>query len=882
MAKTARKAIKPNKPQDMHTSVRQSVKQFFSPKSTRFLASKSQIEGRGRFGSISATQKSANKALIEVYGKGDYGAVDIAKISFKQKAYANAIAAKQTKVQARMNTSSPFGIKTSLFSKPQFLIKRRQSRAAAKIEALKEKLTKYNTQSNKAISQLSSTTLGQKTLTPLTNSFGKQLVNPDGTPVKRTLEQTMEVLKKAYNDKTSGAVDTKKEKLGQLIKQKQLLDDAILKAKADDFKTSTPATQLALATALTAKEKYKKTGAPLEIKNLIIDLKKTDKLSQIKFNNLYAVMKGTDRGQAIKAQAKRNVLTTTNSAKQLKQEAKYSSLAKVANLSFFQKYIRSKPLYTSVEGQQKLKTIVDQATVIKERLKRNGTGPTPEEAKILQRSLKAQSILRTLNRTTTQKINGTYEKLLKVQISPDILKNPIAKIGTDITAVKANVDDAKIKADDAQYKLNANNSKMIDIDARKTTLEAQYKPLGAEKTLLDTQSAELKKKAETLNIELKTLEDAPTKDQNAINAKKYEINALLKEQQTLDSQIIKNEIASKPIIANINSVNLEKINLEAENKLHTATIETHKTLDSEYKVKVATIALEDNKDKIASIDVQTKSLEDEKKQIKNNTDGTKTLEIQKKIEALAIDKQRLEDENKTHEDIINKVPEVVPDASSTPIKTAATTVATVVPVVPEAPKQKRTKEAIDEDMKEKGFTPEKIEEMKNIKSKIDARLVEITTKTSELEIQKTALNNKLLTEPLEKSTIINEEISKIDNDIKGLNNVKTTIDTLQSTKDLAEYEKLAAELKEVAPATVAQVPLKEPSTPVVAPAVALPAPVKIPLPAPVTIPLPAVSPVPVKEEPSTLVKTPLSATLPNTLTQAQKEAAAGEYITLGD
>jgi len=649
------------KPQDMKKSFRASAKQFVNPKSTRFLASNRSTRGLGFFGGISKTQISARKAQKEVLGKQT--AFNIARTSFKQQAYKDALATKLAKVAS---TGSPFGVRTSLFSRSP---KSKQEKAQKKIAVLRSKVAKYNAAANSAIKQLATTNLGKATLQR----------TAEGTLVQKSLTGAMNELKKAYNSKRTGTVDAQKTELAQIIKTKQGLDNAVFSAKAAVFKSSTPETKKALQAALAAKETFKTTEDAKKIPTLIKALKKTNKISQIKFNNLYAVSKGTLRGEKLQEQAKRDVLTMKNSAKQLKREAKYSSFSKVANLSFYQKYIKGKPLYTSEEGQTKLKSIVDEAAALKERLKSYQRGPTSSETKILKRSLKAEAILRTLGRTRITADNGTQKNLLKVPISAEILKSPLTKYGTDITAKKAIIDEAKIKANNAEVKQKANKEKITSLDTDKKALEANKLELGNTKTQL----AEKMKLyvPEELTKQKADLESKTPRDEAAIKAIDEQIAikiaALTPEQQKehteLENKINLNENNIKTNTDSIASIDAQKISLEAENKIHDETIKTHTKLESDYKVEDANIKLAANKEIIAGYDGQTKDLE--AKLALASTTPEEAKYIQKQIDDIGIEKGKLEAENQEHEKIITPPAVVVP--------------AVVVPKAPQTTEEKR-------------------------------------------------------------------------------------------------------------------------------------------------------------------------------------------------
>ena len=650
MAKTAQK------PKDMHRSVRATVKQVFNPKTTRFLASKSDVRGRGFLGYFtgiqSKTQKLAWKAQKEVLG--NQSAVNIAKISFKQQAYKDALAAKIAKVQGRAD-DNPFGKRTKLFSMPA----RRQAKAQRKIALLQKKVAHYNAQANSAIKQLATTKLGQTTL---------QRNKVTGTLVQKSLAGAMDELKKAYNAKTSGAIDAKKTKLAQIIKTKQGLDNKVISARSAVYMNPSKETKAALQLALAEKDKFIKSPDAQEISKLVKSLKKTNKISQIKFNNLYAVGKGTTRGQEIKAKAKTDVLTMTNSAKQLKQEAKYSSYSKIANRSFYQKYIKGKPLYTSVEGQTKLKSIVDEAAAIKLRMKTPGSAPpTSSEIKILKRSLKAQAILRTLGRSSITAANGTKKNLLRIPISAEILKSPLTKYGTDILAKKAILDEAKVKADDATASKVQNAQKIASLDNEKIELEAKTLELGQTKTQLADKMKLFV--PEALTKQKEDLESKIPRDEVAIKAIDDQIAKtvanLTPEQQKehtqlgYDIKLNENQITTNS--ESIGSINAQKISIEAENKTHDETIKTHTTKESEYKIEDATIKLTANKEIIAGYDSQIKALNN--KIALATTTPEAALAIRTQIDAIGQEKIKLETENKVHTDIIT--PKVVATVATT-------------------------------------------------------------------------------------------------------------------------------------------------------------------------------------------------------------------------
>ena len=601
------------KPKGMHRSFTAATKQVFSPQSTRFLASKSTVRGRGFLGALtgfqSKTQKLAWKAQKQVLG--NQSAVNIARTSFKQKAYADALAAKKEKIATWNPTvknilANPLGMKTkkqaiaNFFKKPTFFagtrLARRQRRAKAKVELLESKVKEYNNKAAVAIEKLAQTNIGKATLKPSAN----------GTVVEKNLSSAMNTLKKAYNAKKSGAAETQKIELVQLIKKKQDLDNAVIKTKLAAQTETNPAEkaikQKAYQAALVAKENYKKTGDPQKIQSLVQVLKKTNKVSQIKFNNLYAVGKGTKSGEKIKAQAKVNASTMINGAKQLKREAKYSSLKKTYE-------------YQQPEKQAMLVNVIKEATQLKETLKQPGRLPTRAEKKTLRRAMKAQAILRTLGRTgdytVTNPITGEVTKgsllsnttkrelsQLKTNTTVDILKSPVEKILGSISVKKTLVDEAKDKVAQVKTKMDSNVAQISSISDAKQKLEKEMANL-----------------------------------------------------QTSDPKAI-------AIQANINKLNAKTAELEAENKIltetFTKTTETYTKLDSEFKIEDATIKLAANKEKIGEFEGQKVRLEAElaAEKLKPTTNTNAMQAIQDKIAAIDLEKTQLEGENKIHTDTI--------------------------------------------------------------------------------------------------------------------------------------------------------------------------------------------------------------------------------------
>ena len=658
MAKAAQK------PKGMHRSFRAATKQVFSPQSTRFLASKSSVQARGRLaflGIQSKTQKLAWNAQKKVLG--NQSAVNIARTSFKQQAYKDALAAKLAKVAARKAKQHPLGMRTkkqmvsNLFSlkKPQFMVNRREARAEKKIAKLQKKVTEYNEKAAVAIAKLAQTNLGKATLKPSAN----------GTVVEKTLSSAMNTLKKAYNAKTSGAVDQKKIELVQLIKQKQNLDNAVIRTRAEFVAATGPekkAKEAAHKEALAAKEKYKQTGDPQKIKNLIQDLKKTNKVSQIKFNNLYAVAKGTNSGEKIKAQAKLNASTMINGAKQLKREAKYSSLKKTFE-------------YATSEKQQQLVEKIKEADALKATLKATGRLPTRSERKTLRRSLKAQAILRTLGRAnySVTNIDGIKQKSLltelgqaginklKANTEVDILKSPVEKVLGDINVKKVFVDQAKDKVANAKIKMDSNVKQIADIDKILLDLGPEKIKLDAEKIELETQSKNLDSQIAS-RIENGKLLKTPA----LIQSNQAEIDKLSKEKETVTEKIKTNGDTIKKNQDAMSSITIKKQELEAENKTLTETItkttETYTKLDSDFKKEDATIKLAANKEKIGGLEGQKVRLEAqlaaEKLKPTTNTNAMQAIkDIEGKIAAIDVEKKQLEDENKIHTDTIT--PKVV-------------------------------------------------------------------------------------------------------------------------------------------------------------------------------------------------------------------------------
>lgn len=676
------KGQKVGKPKGFHTKrVAFKPTNLFKPSATTF---KARSQMTFQFGRPSKTQAAAQKALKEVYGEESKFQTE--KIAFKQKAYAQAYSNKVAKNKAKILTAGP----TKWY---QGISRVKQWKAIRNVAQLKAKKDKYNAKSADLIAKLSAPTgtkLAQNTLKPLTN--------PDGTVKTRTsLANTLAELKTAYNTKKSGDIEAQKTKIADLIAVKQNINNAVTKADFTirDLKsqgiTKGPAfesAQAALATAKTAKSNYNsglgKTHNA-EISKLTKKLKTTNKMSTIKFNNLYSVAKGSVAGLAVKRQARLDLFAIQNSSKALKQEAKRASMNALTKTHFFKKNKN----YRTAEAQTKLLAYVERGKKIRNSLRNpNGTQKkfdffTRRALKReLVKSLKAESLLRTLNRSSLLQL--TPEQ--KTKVSGVLQKSPIDlyKTGEASTTVglKVRVDDAKQKADAAEVKLTANKAQIATNGADILKLETQNTELGAKKTELESKSKDLDAQIASRIENGKSL-----KTPALIQSNQAEIDKLTKEKAevTYNIKINENDIQkTKSVIDTKTAANRQ---IEAENQIHEKTKETHKTLETQYKLD-APLKVAENVGKINTLTAEVDELKLKRIELMNAVPPDQDAIKENKYELIVKSKEKLKlvEENKIHEEALKPLvttPPVVTTTPTAPVVTTSTVVTTPTVVTTE-------------------------------------------------------------------------------------------------------------------------------------------------------------------------------------------------------
>lgn len=685
------KEPKVGKPKGFHTKrVAFKPTNLFKPSATTF---KARSQMTFQFGGPSKTQAAAQKALKEVYGEESKFQTE--KIAFKQKAYAQAYANKVAKNKAKILTAGP----TKWY---QGISRVKQWKAIRNVAQLKAKKDKYNAKSADLIAKLSAPTgtkLAQNTLKPLTN--------PDGTVKTRTsLANTLAELKTAYNTKKSGDIEAQKTKIADLIATKQNINNAVTKADFTirDLKsqgiTKGPAfeaAQAALTTAKTAKANYNsglgKTHNA-EISKLTRKLKTTNKMSTIKFNNLYSVAKGSVAGLAVKRQARLDLFAIQNSSKALKQEAKRASMNALTKTYFFKKNKN----YRTAEGQTKLLAYVERGKKIRNSL-RNPNG-TPRKfdfftrralKRQLVKSLKAESLLRTLNRSSLLQL--TPEQ--KTKVSGVLQKSPIDlyKTGEASTTVglKVRVDDAKQKADAAEVKLKANKAQIATNSDAILKLESQNTVFGAKKTELETKSKDLDAQIAS-RIENGKLLKSPA----LIQSNQAEIDKLTKEKAEVSYNIKINENDIQKTKSDIDTKTAANRQIEAENQIHEKTKETHKTLETQYKLD-APLKVAENVGKINTLTAEVDELKLKRIELMNAVPPDQDAIKENKYQLIVKSKEKLKlvEENKIHEEalkpLVTTPPVVVTDptvVATTPpteekVKVKEAQVVTTPPVVEE-------------------------------------------------------------------------------------------------------------------------------------------------------------------------------------------------------